>query len=120
MRLGDNGSNVRNLQSALSGLGYPLAADGDFGPRTDEMVRKFQLDSHLKDDGIVGPMTMEKLRVLSSGCELFKVPKPQMSWVYCPADKFPGRAGYKGMRLRTDAAAAYGALYEEVRGVGLG
>ncbi len=45
------------MQQDLSGLGYKLAADGVFGPKTEAAVKKFQRDKNLAADGIVGPKT---------------------------------------------------------------
>jgi len=64
---GDKGEDVRNLQRALNmhltqEYGYaPLKTDADFGPLTDGRVREFQRVNQLTADGIVGPLTREKL-----------------------------------------------------------
>lgn len=67
LRQGDDGSQVRELQRALSNLGYrdaagrDLVADGDFGARTGQALREFQRDHGLKDDGVAGPATQRAL-----------------------------------------------------------
>jgi DNA invertase Pin-like site-specific DNA recombinase len=51
---------VRHVQRVLYNAGYSLGrpgVDGRFGPLTDGAVRRFQLDSGLAPDGIVGPRT---------------------------------------------------------------
>src|SRR5204862_1381163 len=51
---------VRHVQHVLHNAGYSLGrpgVDGRFGPLTDAAVRRFQTDSGLAPDGIVGPMT---------------------------------------------------------------
>ena len=61
---GWSGDEVKRLQKALIEKGYSCGtagADGDFGPDTDEAVRKFQADRGMEDDGIVGPMTQTAL-----------------------------------------------------------
>ena len=58
---GSKGSGTREIQRGLNKLGYGLSIDGEFGPLTDEAVRKFQQESRLKVDGIVGPMTWTAL-----------------------------------------------------------
>lgn len=64
---GDKGEDVRNLQRALNmhlsqEYGYErLKTDADFGPLTDGRVREFQRVNRLNADGIVGPLTREKL-----------------------------------------------------------
>lgn len=57
LRVGSRGPAVAQLQRDLTRLGYPLAADGIFGPKTDAAVRRFQRDRGLTADGIVGPRT---------------------------------------------------------------
>ena len=41
--------------------GRPLAVDGDFGPRTEKVVKVFQEHRALQPTGIVGPKTRAKL-----------------------------------------------------------
>jgi len=51
---------VRRVQRVLHSRGYSLGrpgVDGRFGPLTDAAVRRFQADSGLAADGIVGPRT---------------------------------------------------------------
>jgi peptidoglycan hydrolase-like protein with peptidoglycan-binding domain len=57
------GEDVRRLQLRLKELGYSEVGvpDGDFGSLTDQAVRHFQEDQGLKVDGIVGPLTWERL-----------------------------------------------------------
>jgi peptidoglycan hydrolase-like protein with peptidoglycan-binding domain len=60
---GAHGHVVRALQQALERFGGPGsptdpgAADGDFGPRTENAVRAYQRDRGLTADGIVGDRT---------------------------------------------------------------
>lgn len=61
LRLGMRGDAVRSLQLALSSHGHPLAADGVFGPKTLEAVKRFQRANGLVVDGIVGPATQAAL-----------------------------------------------------------
>ena len=41
-RIGDQGSDVAEIQGQLASLGYDVSADGDFGPATAEAVKSFQ------------------------------------------------------------------------------
>lgn len=56
-----HGRDVRALQEALGALGFPCAADGIFGPRTEGAVRDFQRNVALPADGIAGGDTVETL-----------------------------------------------------------
>ena len=50
------------VQALLVRAGYPLTADGNFGPRTKAAVRKFQQDHRpLADDGSVSVQTWPRL-----------------------------------------------------------
>lgn len=63
LKPGDTGSQVKILQRALTALGFsPGKADGDYGPATQIAVEKFQVAKGLAEDGIVGTMTLAKLR----------------------------------------------------------
>ncbi len=56
---------MREMQEALMERGYDLGkwgADGIFGKQTMKAVKAFQGDCGLKTDGIIGPLTMGKLR----------------------------------------------------------
>lgn len=63
LRRGSRGPGVVALQRALTTLGTPLAADGDFGPLTEQAVRRFQSSAGLTVDGVVGPRTKAALTV---------------------------------------------------------
>jgi peptidoglycan hydrolase-like protein with peptidoglycan-binding domain len=57
------GPEVEQVQIALVGLGYPIAVDGTYGPRTEAAVRDFQAANRLEVDGIAGPATQQALGV---------------------------------------------------------
>jgi hypothetical protein len=63
LKRGDKGSAVRLLQTKLNQHGARLVPDGDFGIKTDQAVRNFQLKSGLKPDGLVGPKTRKALGI---------------------------------------------------------
>ena len=57
---GDEGADVKLLQSYLIELGYSCGkwgADGDFGDSTESAVEKFQKEHGLTVDGVYGPKT---------------------------------------------------------------
>jgi peptidoglycan hydrolase-like protein with peptidoglycan-binding domain/GH24 family phage-related lysozyme (muramidase) len=55
------GKDVQEVQRALTRKGYPLVADGWFGPATARAVMAFQRQNGLVVDGIVGPKTWDLL-----------------------------------------------------------
>lgn len=64
LRKGDKGEEVLKLQKNLNSLGYKdddrkvLEEDGDFGPRTEQSLIRFQRSAKtLEPDGIYGPKT---------------------------------------------------------------
>jgi len=62
LQVGMEGSEVRNLQVALSALGFDTGApDGLFGPATKRAVMDFQRTHRLNADGIVDAETIEAI-----------------------------------------------------------
>jgi hypothetical protein len=63
LSMGMQGDDVKLLQTRLLALGYNEvgAADGKFGQKTGQAVRRFQTDKGLAVDGIVGKNTWEAL-----------------------------------------------------------
>lgn len=60
LQRGDKGSAVKKLQENLLKLGYSFGsygADGSFGATTEKVVKQFQKDNNLTQDGIVGSIT---------------------------------------------------------------
>ena len=59
---GSKGPDVKDLQEALIELDFkPGAVDGVFGVYTESAVKLFQSWANLDQDGLVGPLTWEKL-----------------------------------------------------------
>jgi len=54
LMFGARGERVKQLQKQLSRIGYVLANDGFFGLVTDRVVRQFQRDHVLEENGIAG------------------------------------------------------------------
>ena len=54
LKVGSKGENVKKLQKALN-----LTADGVFGAKTEEAVKKFQTECFV--NGVVDTNTLEKL-----------------------------------------------------------
>ena len=59
--VGDQGSDVAEIQGALASLGYDVSADGDFGPGTVAAVKEFQVMHGMEADGTVDSDTYEAL-----------------------------------------------------------
>ena len=54
---GSRNHDVERLQMVLNEMGYSLVVDGIFGSNTEAAVKRFQKNSRLEVDGIVGPLT---------------------------------------------------------------
>jgi murein L,D-transpeptidase YcbB/YkuD len=55
------GGDVTEIQLKLIDLGFKIAADGIFGPATDDAITAFQVREHLTADGVVGGRTRAAL-----------------------------------------------------------
>ena len=60
-RMGDQGSEVAEIQGHLIKLGYDVMADGEFGPSTVDAVKSFQKSQGLKVSGYVDEQTYTAL-----------------------------------------------------------
>lgn len=60
-RIGDQGSDIAEIQGKLVLLGYDVMADGAFGPATAEAIKEFQKSQGIKADGLIGPATYSAL-----------------------------------------------------------
>ena len=64
IKKGDTNKYVKYLQFSLVSLGYyigPSGIDSNFGDGTENAVFQFQCDNNLKQDGIVGIVTWNKI-----------------------------------------------------------
>ena len=61
LKKGATGESVKAIQKELTNQGYRCDHESDFGNDTFACVKKFQSDQSLDADGIVGPLTWEKL-----------------------------------------------------------
>ena len=61
LKIGSKGENVKLLQRFLK-----LKDDGDFGPKTEIAVKKWQKTNKLFADGIVGPITWDLMGLAST------------------------------------------------------
>lgn len=134
IKKGMTGPAVASLQQNLEDLGYELGdIDGAFGQKTEDATKRFQKKSGLNEDGIVGEKTLQALDVAlkSAGKEgaefddqpeeepdVLKESNVKLGWSTCPADKVPGKDGYRSTVLRSDVAEYYNTLKAEVNALG--
>lgn len=65
LKRGSKGPEVEALQRGLLALGLlkdVMDVDGDYGPKTEQAVRKFQRSAGIAVDGAAGPNTVDRLR----------------------------------------------------------
>lgn len=62
LRKGAKGDQVKSMQTLLLAADIKIEVDGDFGPKTEAAVKKFQAAHGLVADGITGPMTWNALK----------------------------------------------------------
>jgi hypothetical protein len=53
-------SGVRTWQQQMRNRGWSIGVDGDFGPQSDDVCRKFQREKGLTVDGMVGAQTWDR------------------------------------------------------------
>lgn len=58
---GDSGPAIGQLQDRLSRLGYGVAQSEQFGPQTETLVKQFQADHQVQQNGQVGRTTLDAI-----------------------------------------------------------
>lgn len=72
LRRGMHSPDVMNFQRVIGLMGFKLEADGWFGEGTENVVRWFQRNHGLTEDGIAGPKTLAKMdAIYQPGVENF-------------------------------------------------
>jgi peptidoglycan hydrolase-like protein with peptidoglycan-binding domain len=66
LRLGSSGEDVKKLQRQLNELGETVLASGQFGPRTLEALRRFQVARGIQASGMVDAATHKALAELAA------------------------------------------------------
>ncbi len=67
LKNGSKGESVKELQRFLNyKLNLNLKIDGKLGPKTINIIKKWQKENGLKPDGIIGPKTKIKINSLSN------------------------------------------------------
>lgn len=78
LRRGTSGTDVRAVQNALNALGYSVGtADGIFGTKTTQAVKRFQAAYGILADGIVGSVTAGKLNAALANLAGNATPAPE-------------------------------------------
>ncbi|MCU1393705.1 MAG: hypothetical protein JWM34_2133 [Ilumatobacteraceae bacterium] len=90
---GASGSRVTTLQNALVTAGYNVTPDGVFGPVTDTIVRRFQVDQDLPETGIVDQATAGALGILETGGGTF--PPSGWTWIGWAYNGSPALAAWE-------------------------
>lgn len=103
LKRGDNNEQVKQLQSKLG-----LEPIGNFGPKTEEAVKAFQLKNGLPADGIVGEGTWKKIMG-----EAVEAPAPQVSAPITSSgplklDKLKGHIPDAVIQMIPDTAVKFG------------
>ena len=87
LSIGDRGDSVRKLQQSLINAGYDVGstgADGIYGQRTQDAVRRYQQAQGIDADGVFGEWTQGRLYG-SSGSQQQEAPKAP-SYKYDPSE----------------------------------
>ena len=118
LRSGHRGPDVARLQALLIEHGSEIKADGDFGPKTEAAVERFQEDRGLYADGIVGTMTWAELLKTDQPRATRRAlsPAPGGPPVRVKISDPPG--GYTSLRMRGDAAEALSTVFKKMVAVG--
>lgn len=81
LKSGSKGTNVKTLQKALNMiLNSGLKVDGIFGSKTTAAVKKFQKQSKISQDGIVGKNTKAKFKAKGYAKGAKKINNDELAW----------------------------------------
>lgn len=76
LRKGDSGEDVRTLQTLLNSIGFNCGtADGIYGTKTVEAVKRFQERYGLTVDGVAGPSTQTRLSEVTADPTVPELPE---------------------------------------------
>ena len=104
LKKGDNNEQVKQLQTKLG-----IDPIGNFGPKTEEAVKAFQLKNGLTPDGVVGDGTWNKIMEISSPSPAAApTPAPVTSIGGLKLDKLKGHIPDAVIAMIPDTAAKFG------------
>jgi len=104
LKKGDNNDNVKLLQEKL-GISPAVT---NFGPKTEEAVKAFQLKNGLTPDGIVGDGTWDKIMSTAATIAPPTAPSPAASTGGLKLDKLKGHIPDAVIAMIPDTAAKFG------------
>lgn len=111
LRQGDYGKEVERLQELLIKNGIGLTVDGDFGPTTHRMVKKFQTAHGLAADGIVGNKTWDALDDIEDTPLIpYRDQEPYKSVSMGPSAPYAGDTTHSNLRTIEKIWNRYGGL----------
>ena len=73
LKKGSSGIGVREMQEKLAFIGYKISVDGDFGQKTESIVKDFQGNAGLTPDGICGEKTQKALASVYAEAKSYSV-----------------------------------------------
>lgn len=74
IKINSKGPKVKQIQSLYNKIGYGvLEVDGIYGQKTKDKTIEFQKDNGLDADGIIGPLTYEKLSRFLEGYDTYYI-----------------------------------------------
>ena len=103
LQRGDKNDRVADMQRALTKLGFPLTADGNFGSGTYAAVKAFQKRYGLTADGVAGNKTLSLLYSLVNNTSSTPVPTavPTKVPTQAPLPTVPVSSGSLTARVST-------------------
>ncbi len=91
LRKGDNNNDVRNMQLALTQIGYQTGGtDGKFGDMTESAVVQFQKDNRLSADGVAGQATLTRIYT-KANVRIDGIANPTPTATPAPTQNIPDR-----------------------------
>lgn len=110
---GDEGGEIPNIQKQLNHYGYKAKLNGVYDKDTKWAVRLFQKDKGLTVDGIVGPITYEKLMGKKIPKEDKKVKRGSAKFLEDP-QSVKAKVSYTGVKPKVKEVLEYAHTFEGV------
>jgi len=88
LQVGSKGEQVKVVQKVVN-----ATVDGNFGPQTEDAVKRWQAERDLHVDGIVGPATWAIIEEVANGTDSDDKPEPEPT-----GNEYPGTPIQRGSR----------------------